>query len=332
MNLDEINKLFEGFKSMNLMVIGDVMLDSYITGTVDRISPEAPVPVVSKTDHYNRLGGAANVALNIKITGANPILCSIIGNDASGKMFIDLLKKSEINTDMILVDNNRKTSNKTRIISNGQHLLRIDDEEINDINDTQLKSILKLIEEKIATTKIDALIIQDYNKGLLTEELIKKIINLANKNKIPVCVDPKRKNFNTYKNIALFKPNFKEFRDGLNIEINRNDEESIIKYAKEFIENNNIENIMITMSELGVFICNKDEEFFIPAHKRDIVDVSGAGDTVISVASLCYVSKLNLYHIAYISNLAGGLVCEKIGVVACDINNLKEEMCKYLIS
>jgi rfaE bifunctional protein kinase chain/domain len=308
-----------------VLIIGDVMIDSYLIGKVNRISPEAPIPIVSVSEREYRLGGAANVALNIRALGAKAFLCSIIGKDEKGKIFKELLTAKSLSDEGIIVSNSRKTTVKTRVISGGQHLLRVDDEHShfvgNEISNMLFNNVVKIIK----THKIDAIIFEDYDKGVLSEELIVEIVAIAKEKNIPTCVDPKKNNFYFYKNVNLFKPNFKEFTEGTKSDIDKIKLDVLETHAKEFLINQGIEILMITLSEQGIFIADKIQNLHLPAEIRDISDVSGAGDTVISVAALLLASGASLKEIANLSNIAGGLVCEKTGVVPIDPKELLNE-------
>lgn len=325
MKKEELNKLFDFFGSAKVLVIGDVMLDAYYWGNVERISPEAPVPVVHVKKTEDRLGGAANVALNLQALGAEPIICSVIGNDRRGQDLIQLLKETKLSVNGIISSGHRKTTVKTRIISNHQQMLRVDEEQINDLNNQEELELIAGIIQLMDSKKPDVIIFEDYNKGVLTETVIAETIKSATKKGIPTCVDPKLKNFFSYNGVTLFKPNLKELREGLKLEIDRNEIKSIHVAAEQLQEKLQHTISLITLSELGVFVKNKNEYQIFPAHIRNIADVSGAGDTVIAVASLCLAAQQNIEIIARLSNLAGGLVCEKIGVVPIDKNQLLQE-------
>ena len=322
-----MKSLFDSFNSKKIMIVGDVMLDIYMKGKVERISPEAPVPIVSVTETFSRLGGAANVAQNIKALGAEPILCSIIGNDEKSNDLLKLMHEQNMNSSGIVKSNERITTRKVRIISNNAQMLRVDTEDTFDLTKTEHNLLMNEIKNIINNENIDGIILQDYNKGVLTEDIIKDVIALANEKNIPVGVDPKKKNFLAYKNVTFFKPNLKELRDGIGIPSKEESIDDIIKAVDSLQEKLNCRYLMTTLSERGVLI--KDYEtnvcHHIPAHLRKIADVSGAGDTVLSVAMLCLVCKQNAYNIAALSNLAGGLVCEELGVVPINKDRLKEE-------
>ena len=330
MKKTDIKKVFDSFNNFNILIIGDVMIDSYMWGKVNRISPEAPVPIIMSTHQENRLGGAANVALNIQSLGAKPILCSVVGKDSKAKIFYSLLKKQELTSEGIMEDEDRKTTVKTRIISNNQHLLRVDEEVDYELNKEIEKKFIVHIIQILSTKKVNAIIFEDYDKGCITPTVIRKIVDFANKNNIPTLVDPKRRNFLEYKNVTLFKPNFKELVEGSKTDIKKGDFEGIFKASKKLHKELSIKYMLVTLSELGVFISYNNLFKTIQAEVRDIADVSGAGDTIISIASLCLAADLNPELIAGISNLAGGLVCEKIGVVPIDKNQLlNETILKY---
>jgi rfaE bifunctional protein kinase chain/domain len=320
-----ITEIFKSFSNLNILVIGDVMMDAYTWGNVSRISPEAPVPIVSITKKENRLGGAANVALNIQAMGANPVLCSVIGNDSNGMLFLELLKKQKLSAKGILKDNNRITTVKTRIIAGNHQMLRVDEEIETDLNSKTNTALIKQIKTLIVSEKADVIIFEDYDKGAITSELIKEIISFAGQKNIPTVVDPKKKNFLNYSGVTLFKPNLKELKEGLKADFNTNDFAAIEKAAAQFIKKQNINTLLITLSEKGIYTHSAKTKKLIPAHVRNISDVSGAGDTVVSVAALCLALNLSPELTATLANLAGGLVCEKVGVVPIDKKQLLEE-------
>jgi rfaE bifunctional protein kinase chain/domain len=321
----DFKQVVEKFKEKRILVIGDVMIDSYLCGNVNRISPEAPVPIVSLQEEDDRLGGAANVAINLVAMGAKAIICSVIGEDKAGKKMIELLEEKSISSEGLILSSSRQTTVKTRVIGNNQHLLRIDSEQTNDISTVEEDDLVKKVEE-ILNQSIDAIIFEDYNKGVLTENGIQRIIELANKKNIPTTVDPKHKNFFSYKNVTLFKPNFKELKEGVGMNFKFSDTNSFEKAVSVLEDHLGNSISFVTLSEHGVFIKDKENKHYIPAHIRNIADVSGAGDTVISLATLCLTAGLAIKEIAEIANLAGGLVCEKSGVVSIDKDLLIEEV------
>ena len=325
-------KVFDKFNSLNILIIGDVMIDAYWWGGVNRISPEAPVPVCAVNDKVSRLGGAANVALNIAAMGANPILCSVVGEDYQGHQLCELMKKQNMDTNGIVFSSNRPTTVKTRIIGNKTQMLRIDEETDANISLSEEKIFLDKIESIINTEKINAIIFQDYDKGVITEGVITKIIEIAKRKNIPVTVDPKKRNFTAYKNVDLFKPNLKELKEGLKIDFDNVDKDVLVEASLLLHYKQKIDKVFITLSERGVFMMDftkKEAEItMLPACLRKISDVSGAGDTVISLATLCLALGLDSQTIANVSNFAGGLVCESVGVVPIDKNKLLFELLK----
>lgn len=325
----ELRQLFTGFNSCKVLIVGDVMIDSYLIGNVDRISPEAPVPVVALKERNNMLGGAANVALNIKAMGAGAMLCSVIGNDKQGDLFLELMQKMGLSCDGIIRSKERITTTKFRIISHRTQMLRVDEEMDSDLSKTDSISFIEVFKNLLSEQKPDVIILQDYNKGVLTPAIISQVIGLANEAMIPVGVDPKKKNFAAYRNVTLFKPNLKEITEGLKLEINPKSSESLRKAADILHTDQELKHLMITLSENGIFVSSRNTEgnhsTCIPAEMRSIADVSGAGDTVISVASLCLALGTNPILMTSLANLAGGLVCEKPGVVPVDKNRLLDE-------
>lgn len=326
MNQELITEYFQNFQNKKVLIIGDVMIDSYLFGKVDRISPEAPVPVVSVTKRLNRLGGAANVALNIHALGAVPILCSVIGEDEKSNDFMNLLEEKGLPKIGILKSSSRKTTTKFRVIGNNVQMLRVDEEMTETLNEKDLTGFKTKIHNLILNEEIDVIVFEDYDKGCINSELIAFVAELAQKNNIPVTADPKKRNFNHYKGITVLKPNFKELKEGLNISIEPGNMSKIAEASLQLMAENELDNVMVTLSEHGVLLCQGMVIEHIPAHIRTISDVSGAGDTVISVLSLAMVSGFTLSQAARIANLAGGLVCEEIGVVPVNYNRLLQEV------
>lgn len=321
--MNSLDEIFNKFSGLTALIVGDVMVDSYIWGKVERISPEAPVPIISITNKEIRLGGAANVAENIIALGAKPLLCSVVGNDSDGKSLLDLMATRGMDTRGIVQSDDRMTTVKERMISNSQQLLRIDRESTMLLNQKEKKSILNRIEKIVK--EADVIIFEDYDKGVLSKDLIKIIIDIARKYSIPTAVDPKKRNFLAYKGVTLFKPNLKEIKEGLKIDFDNQDEIAISEASKTLRSKMDIDKVFITRSEHGVYISSNEHHHFVPAHVRTISDVSGAGDTVISTASLCLALGLPDSFIAELSNLAGGLVCEHLGVVSIDKDQLLQE-------
>ncbi len=326
----DFDKLFHRFTQLKVAVIGDVMLDTYWWGKVDRISPEAPVPVVAVSKREQRIGGAGNVALNVHALGAGVSMISVLGKDDDGEQLTKLLQDNNIQTKYLVHSEHRITTNKIRIISRNQHMMRLDAEISEDIKKEDEDRLLYAFENYIATENPDVIVLEDYNKGVLTERVIKNIIILCKKHKILTAVDPKRKNFFAYEGVDIFKPNLKEVKDGLNI-LHDNINLNVLKDMHVLLQNKLKHQVsLITLSEKGVFYQQDKDSAIIPTHIRSIADVSGAGDTVIAVASLVYTATGDAKFMAEMANIAGGLVCEEVGTVAIDKEKLIDE-CKELL-
>lgn len=326
MNLPEI---FDSFHKLKALIIGDLMMDVYYWGDVSRISPEAPVPIVAVSKKESRMGGAGNVAINIQAMGATPVLCSVIGNDANGEKLLKILKDKKLSVEGILVMEDRPTTTKTRIISGNHHMVRIDDETEEYIGEEQSNKLFERVRKLVEEANINVIIFEDYDKGVISPSFIKNIVALANKHHIPTVVDPKKRNFTEYIGVTLFKPNLKELREGLKVDLQAGNFAQIEMVTEQLRKNQAIMSVLVTLSEHGVFINSEKEKKLIPAHIRNISDVSGAGDTVVSVAALCCALKLPPSQIAFLSNLAGGQVCEKTGVVPVDKKQLLKEALQY---
>ncbi|MFQ3574848.1 MAG: bifunctional ADP-heptose synthase [Cytophagales bacterium] len=323
MNLDSI---FKRFSETCALVIGDLMIDAYSWGKVNRISPEAPVPIVSITKKENRLGGAGNVALNLISLGAKTILCSVIGNDSVGQELLELLNSHNLDRDSVFLSQSRQTTIKERIISSGQHLLRVDTEDSHPLDTSEEIHLWNIIERQLNEQKVDVVVFEDYDKGCITPLIISKTVDLCLKKGIPTIVDPKKRNFLQYKNVTLFKPNLKELKEGLRLEELTEKTIELAKMGSEqLVSQFGIQKTLITLSENGVIVYDGKSHTHIKAHVREIADVSGAGDTVVSVAALCLAQNLDLVTIGSLSNLAGGLVCEHVGVVPIDKEELLSE-------
>jgi len=302
-----LESIFQSFNNLRVLIIGDVMVDSYIWGVVERISPEAPVPIVNVKKRDMRLGGAANVALNVQALGATPILVALCGNDDAGKKLRFILEQQNMSAEGLVSSTTRPTTVKTRVIANAQEDLQL----------------LKRIEQLLPSCHV--VIFEDYDKGVLKASLIEKTVALAKKNKIRTVVDPKKRNFLDYKEVSLFKPNLKEMREGLKVDIESGNQEQLEKAIAVLKERLSINGVMATLSEHGVYIDYKNEKLKLPAHPREIADVSGAGDTVVSIAALCVALDLSPQRVAALSNLGGGLVCQHVGVVPIDKHELLAE-------
>lgn len=310
-----LDEIFSGFNNKRIFVIGDLMLDVYIWGKVGRISPEAPVPIVEVEEESYRFGGAANVGLNVRSLGGIPVLVGVIGYDKEGTVIDALMEENELEKDGIFYDEDRPTTVKTRIIAHSQHVVRVDKEDKRNISEEMENKILQFLHQR--KNEIDGIILEDYNKGVLTKNLIKQVIEFANKNKILITVDPKFDNFFEYRNVTVFKPNRKETEDALGIKLNS--EENVLEAGKRLKEKLNPEYLLLTRGEKGMTLFTKNGDFHtIPTRARKVADVSGAGDTVIATITMALAAGAEIEEAATIANLAAGLVCEEVGVVPID--------------
>jgi rfaE bifunctional protein kinase chain/domain len=312
-------QLKKNFKGKRIAIIGDMMLDIYFWGDVKRISPEAPVPVLEVENEFYRFGGAANCALNIASLNGKAEPIGVIGYDNYGTIFNSLLSEQNISHHGIIEDDTRPTTAKTRVIADSQHIVRIDKESKQTINQLIQNKILDYIKSVIKD--LDGIILQDYNKGVLSAPLIALIIELANKNKKLVTVDPKFNNFYEYKNVTVFKPNRKEAEDILGMKIKT---DADISFAgNTLLKKLNAKNILLTLGEGGIAVFEKGKsEKHMPTKARKVADVSGAGDTVISTLTMALAAGANIYEASYLANYAGGLVCEEVGIIPIDIEKL----------
>jgi len=323
MNSSLLDQIFGRMNGLKVLVIGDVMADAYIRGKVDRISPEAPVPILNTRHREVRLGGAANVALNLKALGADVTLCALVGNDDTGILIKNLVAEAGMHTHGLVVSPNRPTTIKTRIIAGSQHLLRLDEENDSPTFENEKQEILRLALQLAETA--DAIIFEDYDKGLIFRELIEKTVEVARKRDIPVTVDPKKRNFLDYQGVTLFKPNLKELKEGLKTDFNPRNNEEVELASRQMLEAIGAGFVLLTLSEHGMAITGPAVFRHTPAMPRDIADVSGAGDTVISVATMCLALGCSEEMVLTLSNLAGGLVCESSGVVPINKAQLLDE-------
>ncbi|HEX9651045.1 MAG TPA: bifunctional ADP-heptose synthase [Cyclobacteriaceae bacterium] len=324
----KLEEVFQKFSQMNFLVIGDLMVDCYIRGHIERVSVEAPIPIVKVSSQDYHLGGAGNVALNLLALGAGSTICSVVGSDDDGRRLIHEIKELGLPENGILQSENRVSTVKTRVISGSQQVFRYDSEITDPIKAAEEKSLLEII--KTAMPNVEAVIFEDYDKGTITKNIISETIGEAKKHNKPVIVDPKIKNFLNYQGVTLFKPNLKEIREGLRIDLPHYDLQSIIKATNEVKSRLNCEGVLATLSARGIFIDYKEEKHHIPSHVRTIADISGAGDTVVSVAALALVAGLSPKSIAALANLGGGIACESVGVNPISKEQLFEEAQQYL--
>jgi len=327
----DFKELFENISTLKVGVIGDVMLDTYMWGSVDRISPEAPVPIVSLQKKEYRIGGAGNVALNIQSLAAKAFVLSVTGEDEDAACLKSLLINNGINIEYSLASAGRLTTNKTRIICRNQQMMRLDAEVITDLTKVEEEALMDKFKSFVRNHQPHIVILQDYNKGVLTEKAIQSIISTCRENGILTAVDPKRKNFFAYKGVDLFKPNLKEAKEALNLITSSVDESMMQGIHNRLHAELEHQISFITLSEKGVFYQQANESAIIPSHLRNVADVSGAGDTVIATAALVYAATKNINLMAEVSNIAGGLVCEEVGTAAINKEKLLHE-CEALLA
>jgi rfaE bifunctional protein kinase chain/domain len=329
--MENVVQLFKDFTAVKVGVIGDVMLDTYLWGGVERISPEAPVPIVSVTKKEQRIGGAGNVALNLQSLGAQAFVISVMGDDEDAACLTQLLVDNNIKSNYSLSSRQRITTNKTRIISRNQQMMRLDAELTNDLTEEDSENLLRNFRAFVETESPHIVILEDYNKGVLTETVIREVIAICKETGVLTAVDPKRKNFFNYVGVDIFKPNLKEVKEALNIlfsdtalPVLQNIHQALQQQLHHHVS-------LITLSEKGVFYQQGENATIIPSHIRNVADVSGAGDTVIAVAALVYAVRKNVHLMAEIANIAGGLVCEEVGTAAISKIALLHE-CELLLS
>jgi rfaE bifunctional protein kinase chain/domain len=329
--MTNFDQLFIDFSKLKVVIIGDVMLDTYWWGQVDRISPEAPVPVVSLQRKEHRVGGAANVALNTVALGAQTTIVSVIGSDADGVLLQSLFEAEHIDTSYLLTHASRMTTNKTRVMSRNQQMMRLDAEITTPINNDIQAALLQKFTACVDAKKPDVVIFEDYDKGVLTPSFIQASIAVCSARNIVMSVDPKKNNFLAYKGVTLFKPNLKEVKEGLQVPIASVTLENLRAVHAALQMHLNHQVSLITLSEKGMFYDAGTDAKIIPTHVRSIADVSGAGDTVIAVASLVYAATKNIELATEMANIAGGLVCEEVGTAAINKTRLLAE-CKLLLA
>ena len=320
--------LFKKFSKTGVLVIGDLMVDQYIWGKVRRISPEAPVPVVEVTKEDLVLGGAANVAHNLQSLGGKVFICGTIGRDDTGKILTNKLIEKGFSTDGIIIDGDRPTTVKTRVIAHSQQVVRFDKEVKSDISRSTTTMLLEYI--KSCLPHIKGIIISDYCKGLITKSLVKKIIDLT-KSKVFIATDPKIGHFNYYKNLSLLTPNLNEASFGSGIEIK--DEETLIAAGKELLNKNKCKSLIITRSDEGMTLFEKNNRItHIPTIAKEVYDVSGAGDTVIATLTLCHSAGLTLKEAAVVANHAAGIVVGKMGTAVTNQAEILKSMKEFKLS
>jgi rfaE bifunctional protein kinase chain/domain len=316
---EKLNQFFRQMKGKTIAVIGDLMIDKYIWGNVTRISPEAPVPVVEVTEESQRLGGAANVGNNIITLGGKCFLVGVVGNDSHAAVMRNLIEDLKMDASGLITDSSRMTTVKTRVIAQQQHVVRIDHEQKHDIASETVDKIVSFLEKNI--DQIDGIILEDYNKGVLTKELIHRVIELSNRHKKIIAVDPKLNNFFEYKNVTVFKPNLKETAEGLNRKVKS--EEEVISAGRELLGKLQAKHVLITRSEKGMSLFSGNDEYYhVPTKAIEVADVSGAGDTVIAALTLALAAGIPAPQSAELANLAGGLVVGEVGIIPAEPNKI----------
>ncbi|MBC8146181.1 MAG: D-glycero-beta-D-manno-heptose-7-phosphate kinase [bacterium] len=318
-----IDQILGAFAGRRIAVIGDVMLDRFFRGDVSRISPEAPVPVIDIEDESEHPGGAANVGYNLVELGASPLLISVVGNDGAGLHLRRLLRELGIGDDGLVTDPERLTTEKTRIIAASQHICRVDKEHRGEINSDVEQRVLAMLDERIG--ELDGLILQDYNKGVVTASLIRGVVERARAHGLPVHVDPKYHNFFEYTGVTVFKPNRKEAEDALRASL-RTDEDRR-RGAAELLERLQSDHVILTLGADGMMIAGRDEEpVLVPTRAMQVADVSGAGDTVIATLSTACAAGATVLEAAVIANHAAGVVCAQVGTVPVQYRQLREAL------
>lgn len=327
----DFDKLFNSIKDLRVAVVGDVMLDTYWWGGVDRISPEAPVPIVALSKKEERIGGAGNVALNVKALGADVLIISVTGKDEEASRLKALFDNQGIQTQYLLESPSRITTNKIRVISRNQQMMRLDAEITQPLSEGDENLLIERFTQFLKTKSPQVVVLEDYNKGVLSKRVISEVISLCKSQDVITTVDPKRSNFFEYRGVDIFKPNLLEARQGLNLIADKVTPEFMHHIHQQLHSKLGHKISFITLSEKGVFYQEGAHSRIIPTHVRSIADVSGAGDTVIAVASVLYAATRNVNLMAEVANIAGGLVCEEVGTVAINRERLLKE-CKTLLT
>lgn len=320
---ERLDLILSQLKGKEIIVLGDIMIDEYLWGAVNRLSPEAPVPVIEIGNESLRFGGAANVALNLKTLGCEPIIIGIIGKDKMANRFFDLMEEHGLVTEGIVEDDFRPTTVKTRIIGDNQHIARVDREKIQYVEGRLFERIKERIDEKM--DKCDAIILQDYNKGVLHKDIISHTLNLANSLDKISTVDPKFLNFLEFTGSTVFKPNIKETSQALTCAIET--EKDIRDACNQLMSQLNVENVLLTLGANGMALLESDGNYsHVSTKTRKVADVSGAGDTVVASLTAALVGGANSREAASIANYAAGIVCEEVGIIPIDVTRLHDEI------
>ncbi len=320
-----LEEIFEGFKNKKILVIGDLMVDEYLRGNVNRLSPEAPVPVVEIEQETYHLGGAANVSINLKTLGCHPITLGLVGNDRAGDILVNLIKEAGMVSDGIIVATDRPTTLKTRIIGDNQHIARVDREKVEYATGPLLDQLIKRSDELLSS--VEAIVLEDYNKGVLAQPLINHVTQKAQELGKPILVDPKFVNFLEYRGVTVFKPNVKETVHALGKPLATDSD--VEQAGQELLNLLQAECVLITRGGKGMSLIEKGPIFnHIPTRTRKVADVSGAGDTVISTMAAALSGGANFKEAATLANYAAGLVCEEVGIVPIQRNDLFAKIMK----
>ena len=322
----EWDNFFDKIQGERVLVIGDIMLDRYLYGKVDRISPEAPVPVVSLQKEEEKLGGAANVALNLKALGCEVYLIGSIGSDPSGEKLKQLLPDRGISPDYLVQMNDRKTTVKSRVIGGSQHLLRVDSEDSQALDEKEIQLVFENYQRCLEEKAIQLVLIQDYDKGLLTNELLSRLLEFNAQKAIFTAVDPKKADLCAYSPCQFLKPNWKEFMAHFGAKDWTPKQELLVEKCRAIKKECEVEKLLVTLSDQGVFYFDAAKNVLTPTQSREIIDVCGAGDAVFAIASLAAKWDLNGEDIGHLSNSAGGFVCQHLGVAIVEMSEMRQEL------
>jgi len=323
MKIDKLKSIISKFSDAKVLVIGDLILDEFVWGEVSRISPEAPVPVVWVKSESFMPGGAANVANNTASLGAVTYIAGVVGSDERAGILKEGLIEKGINVDGVITDDGRPTTLKTRVVANHQQVVRIDREKIEGISSSALDKIIIYVKGII--DQMDAIIIEDYGKGVISARLLKEILTIAKKRGKIITVDPKEEHFSYYKGVTAITPNHHEAAQAIGIKAK--DSQSILKIGKAFLKKLNCEGVLITLGENGMQLFQKNGAVtHIPTVAQEVFDVSGAGDTVISAFTLALALGVDMKDAAYVSNIAAGIVVGKVGIAVITQKELIERL------
>lgn len=318
-NLDRINDALDNFPNARVLVIGDIMVDEYIWGKVSRISPEAPVPVVNVTKETLLLGGAANVVNNIRALGGRVSLAGVIGPDDMGRKVVHELRRIGVDTEGVIVEKERPTTVKTRIVAHSQQMVRYDRESKSIINPDSIQKLVSYLRSRLDA--IDAIVISDYSKGVISEDLLKEVLGIAQGKTI--VVDPKIGNFPFYSGVTAITPNHHEAAEGAGININN--EKDVIRAGQAIIERLKCKSVLVTRGEEGMSLFEENGDVtHIPTVAKEVYDVTGAGDTVISAFTLALAAGAGFKEAAYLSNYAAGIVVGKVGTATVTADEIRE--------